>query len=142
VSRFESRGDYPRGTGTAHRKLIRPPLNSAKESFNGQAAPVPSNPARKKPAPPDQTHAENFYFLKQMQARTPVTVVLTDGESLDGTVEWYDRDCIKLTRNGRPNLMIYKHSIKYLFKSGDEAASGGSNPSPDGIGNGKRPNKR
>ena len=44
-----------------------------------------------------------------MQARTPVAVVLTDGETLRGTVEWYDRDCIKLTRYGSPNLLIYKH---------------------------------
>ena len=77
---------------------------------------------RKKPAPPEQTHAENFYFVKQMQARTPVAVVLTDGETLRGTVEWYDRDCIKLTRYGSPNLLIYKHGIKYMYKDGEEAA--------------------
>ena len=58
----------------------------------------------KKPAPPEQTHAENFYWIKQMQARTPVVIVLTDGETLHGTIEWYDRDCIKLTRTGSPNL--------------------------------------
>ena len=40
--------------------------------------------------------------MKQMQSRTPVAVVLTDGEVLRGTVEWYDRDCIKLTRYGSP----------------------------------------
>jgi len=71
-----------------------------------------------------------------------MTVVLTDGELLNGTVEWYDRDCIKLTRNGSPNLMVYKHSIKYLYKAGEEAASGGSNGSPDGNGNGSGPNGR
>lgn len=136
MSRFEPRGDYPRASGTSHRKLIRPPLNNSKESFNGQTSPTASQQNRKKPAPPDQTHAENFYFLKQMQARTPIVVVLTDGEMLNGTVEWYDRDCIKLTRIGSPNLMIYKHSIKYLFKAGEEAASGGSNGSTDGSGNG------
>lgn len=71
-----------------------------------------------------------------MQARTPIVVILTDGETLNGTVEWYDRDCIKLTRIGSPNLLIYKHSIKYLFKSGEEAANGGSNGSADGPVNG------
>jgi host factor-I protein len=136
VSRFEPRGDFPRGVGTPHRKLIRPPLNNSKESFNGQASSVPPAQNRKKPAPPEQTHAENFYFLKQM------VVVLTDGESLNGIVEWYDRDCIKLTRNGNPNLMIYKHSIKYVFKAGEEAASGGSNGPSDGAGNGSSPNGR
>ncbi len=60
-----------------------------------------------------------------MQARTPVVVVLTDGEPLHGTIEWYDRDCIKLTRNGSPNLLIYKQFIKYVYKDGEEAALGG-----------------
>jgi host factor-I protein len=112
-----------------NRKLFRPNLTEVKEqSFTPrpQPAPQPAGP-RKKPAPPDQTHAENFYFVKQMQARTPVAVVLNDGEVLRGIVEWYDRDCIKLTRLGSPNLMVYKHSIKYLYKEGDEATNAGSN---------------
>ena len=57
-----------------------------------------------------------------MQARTPMTIVLTDGEVLHGTVEWYDRDCIKLTRFGSPNLLIYKQVIKYVYKDGEEAS--------------------
>jgi RNA chaperone Hfq len=66
-----------------------------------------------------------------MQARTPMTVVLTDGEVLNGTVEWYDHDCIKLTRYGKPNLMIYKHAIKYLHKDTEEAERGGTNGQGD-----------
>ena len=45
----------------------------------------------------------------------------------DGTVEWYDRDCIKLTRFGSPNLLIYKQMIKYVYKDGEEASRGGTN---------------
>ena len=56
-----------------------------------------------------------------------MTIVLTDGEVLRGTVEWYDRDCIKLTRFGSPNLLIYKQVIKYVYKDGEEAAKGGTN---------------
>jgi host factor-I protein len=113
-----------------NRKLFRPSLTEVKEQF---APPRPVQPMpqqvapRKKPAPPEQTHAENFYFVKQMQSRTPVAVVLNDGEVLRGTVEWYDRECIKLTRYGSPNILLYKHSIKYLYKDGDEAAQGGTN---------------
>jgi host factor-I protein len=113
-----------------NRKLFRPTLTDVKEQ-QFAPRPVPAAPQqpqpRKKPAPPEQTHAENFYYVKQMQSHSPVAVVLTDGEVLHGTVEWYDRDCIKLTRNGSPNLLVYKHSIKYLFKDGEEAAQGGSN---------------
>ena len=111
-----------------NRKLFRPTLTDVKEH---QFVPRPSAPAapqqqsapqRKKPAPPEQTHAENFYFVKQMQSRTPVAVVLTDGEVLHGSVEWYDRDCIKLTRQGEPNLLIFKRVIKYVHKDGDEGS--------------------
>jgi RNA chaperone Hfq len=91
----------------------------------GQSAATAAVP-RKKPIPPEQTFAESFYFVKQMQARTPVAVILTDGEILRGILEWYDRDCIKLTRIGSPNVLIYKHAIKYVYKDGEEAALGGA----------------
>ena len=107
----------------ANRKLIRPSLNEIKE----QMTPPRRPPQNKKPVPPESTNAENFYYVKQMQSRTPVAVVLTDGEVLRGTVEWYDRDCIKLTRSGTPNLLIYKQFIKYVYKDGEESALGGSN---------------
>jgi len=114
-----------------NRKLFRPTLTEVKEQQFAPPRPAPPAPQqtpqpRKKAAPAEQTHAENFYYVKQMQSRTPVAVVLSDGEVLRGTVEWYDRDCIKLTRYGSPNLLVYKHCIKYLFKDGDEAAEGGT----------------
>lgn len=113
-----------------NRKLFRPTLTEMKEphispsrSHSSTNGPQP----HKKPAPPEQTHAENFYWIKQMQARTPVVIVLSDGENLQGVVEWYDKDCIKLTRTGSPNLLIYKRFIKYIYKDGPEASIGGSN---------------
>jgi host factor-I protein len=108
-----------------NRRIFRPGFADAKEqpaarpqhgNGNSAAGPAPS----KKPAPPESTHAENFYWVKQMQARTPMAVVLDTGEVLHGTVEWYDRDCIKLTRQGSPNLLIFKRVIKYVHKDGDE----------------------
>ncbi|MGH9731382.1 MAG: Hfq-like protein [Candidatus Acidiferrales bacterium] len=111
-----------------NRKLFRPTLTEVKEQYPPRGAHEPQSPGpRKKPAPPDQTHAESFYYVKQMQAHTPVAVMLSDGEVLHGVVEWYDRDCIKLTRFGSPNLLLYKHSIKYIYKDGEEAAQGGNN---------------
>src|ERR1700757_3200538 len=77
-----------------------------------------SSPA-KKVAPSEQTNAENFYYQKQMQTKTPMVVVLRDGEEVHGYIEWYDKSCIKLNRNGAPNLMIYKPAIKYMFKEGE-----------------------
>jgi host factor-I protein len=79
----------------------------------------PSGSAAKKTAPAEQTNAENFYYQKQMQAKTPMVVLLRDGEEVHGYIEWYDKNCIKLNRSGAPNLMIYKPAIKYMFKEGE-----------------------
>jgi host factor-I protein len=71
----------------------------------------------RKAAPPEQTNAENFYYQKQMQSRTPMVIVLRDGEEVHGIIEWYDKSCLKVVReDGGPNLMIYKPAIKYMFK--------------------------
>ena len=77
-------------------------------------------PAAKKSTPPDQTNAEQFYYSKQMQSKTQMIVTLTDGEQLEGVIEWYDRDCLKLNRIGAPNLLLFKHCIKYMNKAGPE----------------------
>jgi host factor-I protein len=76
----------------------------------------------RKPAPPEQTNAENFYYQKQMQSKTPMVIVLQDGEEVHGVIEWYDKSCIKVIRyDGRPNLMIYKPAIKYMYKEEETA---------------------
>lgn len=46
-------------------------------------------------------------------------VVLQDGEVLRGTIEWYDRNCIKLHRMDAPNLLVLKHNVKYMYKDED-----------------------
>jgi sRNA-binding regulator protein Hfq len=76
--------------------------------------------AAKKTPPPEQTHAENFYYQKQMQSKTPMVIVLQDGESVHGIIEWYDRTCLKVVRNGQPNMLIYKAGIKYMFKASED----------------------
>lgn len=63
------------------------------------------------------SHSEAFYFQKQVQTQTMMVFVLEDGEQVEGYIEWYDRDVIKI-RNGSRTL-IYKSAIKYLYKAGD-----------------------
>jgi len=72
--------------------------------------------AQRKRIPPEQTNAESFYYKKQMDAHTPMVIVLQDGETLHGIIEWYDKNSIKLHRDEGPNLLILKHNIKYLYK--------------------------
>lgn len=81
---------------------------------------------QRKRVPPEQTHAENYYYKKQMEAKTPMVVVFHDGEVVRGTIEWYDKTCIKLHRNGEPNLLIFKRSIKYIYK--DEKPNSSAEP--------------
>ena len=45
-----------------------------------------------------------------------VRVKLADGEEVTGTIEYYDQSFIRLTRDGEPNLFIFKHDIKYLVE--------------------------
>jgi sRNA-binding regulator protein Hfq len=122
----------------ANRKLIRPSLNRNEHSHNLSTSPVGErrdrpersvdrndrndrNGGGRKTVPPEQTNAENFYYQKQMQARTPMVIVLRDGEEVHGVIEWYDKSCLKINCNGSPNLMIYKPSIKYMYKEGENA---------------------
>jgi len=111
--------------GFANRKLIRPSLSRPDHNNHGhnhmpaERRDRPTAPAKKTGAPTEQTNAENFYYQKQMQTKTPMVVVLRDGEEVHGYIEWYDKSCIKLNRTGAPNLMIYKPAIKYMFKEGE-----------------------
>ena len=122
-----------------NRKLVRPNLAEIKEKLApprpAQGVPLQAPPGREAPAgapgaagprrrpvPPEQTSAEAFYYLKQMNNRTPMVVVLDNGEQLRGHIEWYDRACIKVNREGTPNLLVFKHCIKYLYKQEEENA--------------------
>jgi len=90
----------------ANRKLIRPSLTEVKDQRTPNRKEGP-----KKSMPPDQTNAENFYYLKQMQSKTPMTIVLKDGETLKGVIEWYDKTCPKVNRDGELGLLIFKSNI-------------------------------
>ncbi len=97
------------GEGLTTRRLIRPSISEVTDRTAIRGS-------HRKQAPPEQTNAENYYFIKQMQNKTAMVVMLDDGTELRGWIEWYDRDCIKLNRHEGPNLLIYKRSIRYMFK--------------------------
>jgi sRNA-binding regulator protein Hfq len=114
----------PEAEEFSNRKLIRPLLNHNNERNHRAEAPMErrdrsNGPAPRKNVPAEQTNAENFYYQKQMQSHTPMVVVLQDGEEIHGVIEWYDKNCIKMVRNGQPNIMVYKPSIKYMYKESE-----------------------
>ena len=105
-----SRGD---DEAPGNRKLIRPNLSELSERYPTRSF------AQRKQSPAEQTNAESYYYLKQMAAKTPMVVVLTDGEQIHGWIEWYDKHCLKVNRERGPNLLIPKASIKYMFKQSE-----------------------
>jgi RNA chaperone Hfq len=119
-----------------NRKLVRPNLAEMKERFATNRPPQPGaeaaapdataarEPARRRQVPPENTSAEAFYYVKQMTNHTPMVVVLDTGMQLRGHIEWYDRNCIKVNREGSPNLLVYKHAIKYMYKQEEETPAG------------------
>jgi sRNA-binding regulator protein Hfq len=99
------------------RKLVRPRLaeqlpGKHRETRHISAAAAPLY---------NSSHAEVFYFQKQMQAQTALVFVLDDGERIEGVIEWYDLHVIKVRHTTR--TMIYKSSIKYIFKAGEALTS-------------------
>jgi sRNA-binding regulator protein Hfq len=93
------------GQTPAHRKKNFPtplPFRFPAQTANGDA------PNR---------HAELFYLQKQIQSQTPMVIVLEDGERVDGCIEWYDRNSLKI--RGRTKTLVYKSAIKYMYKLGD-----------------------
>ena len=108
-----------------NRKLIRPSLSDIQDQMGARMQ-------RKKPAPPDQTNAENFYYIKQMQARTPMVVVLEGEEEIRGVIEWYDKHCIKVHRANEPNLLIMKSVIRYMYKQTEGKNDGDGHSREDG----------
>ncbi len=97
-----------------NRRLIRPSLSEVKEKMSLEKDRDPG--AKKRLHPPTDTHAETYYYLKQMNKKTPMAVVFADGETIKGYIEWYDRSCFKLNRDGAPNLLVFKNQVKYLYK--------------------------
>jgi host factor-I protein len=67
-----------------------------------------------KTPPADSTNQEATYLKALSEKQKPVSIKLVDGETVSGWIEYYDRDMVRLTRNGQPNLFIFKNQIAYV----------------------------
>ena len=94
----------------ANRRLIRPSLTELKEKMEAKRQQMVRReppPPPKKAGPSDQTNAENFYYTKQIQMKTPMVIVLRDGEAVRGAMDWYDKSCLRiLGDDGRKMLAL------------------------------------
>lgn len=75
--------------------------------------------AKRGRTPPPQDTFEEAAFLKLLgEKQKPVSIKLHDGQIVRGWIEYYDRNMVRLTREGAPNLFIYKHEIMYIAEDG------------------------
>jgi host factor-I protein len=87
----------------------------------------------KNPPPPDDTHQEAAYLKMLGEQQHPVVVKLLDGSVFHGWIEYYDRRMVRLTREGGPNLFIFKHEIAYIAEDAGRQPRSGNLP---GVKNG------
>jgi host factor-I protein len=73
-----------------------------------------TNKRRQKAPPAGETGQEALYLRYLSEKQIPVSVKLRDGENLTGWIEYYDDRMIRLTREGKPNLFIYKQQIRTI----------------------------
>ena len=73
-----------------------------------------SSRRRQKTPPPGDTGQEALYLRFLSDKQVPVAVKMRDGETVTGWIEYFDDRMIRLTRDGKPNLFIYKHQIRTI----------------------------
>jgi host factor-I protein len=73
-----------------------------------------SGPHKGKTPPPEDTCQEAAYLKALGEKQVAITIKLMNGEIVRGWIEYYDRRMVRLTREGAPNLFIFKHDIAYI----------------------------
>ena len=81
--------------------------------FRGPGKPNPIRKGGKAP-PPEDTQEEAAYLKALGEKQQSVSIKLVDGEIVQGWIEYYDKNMVRLTREGAPNLFIFKHDIMYI----------------------------
>ena len=81
---------------------------------------TPAIPTRRhaKTPPPGETGQEALYLRSLSERQVPVMVKLRGGETVRGWIEYFDDGMLRLTREGKPNLFIYKHQIETITEAG------------------------
>jgi sRNA-binding regulator protein Hfq len=115
VPTFRTQAGQDHAQPQDHSSQQRPPQLHARK---GASAPLAFRfPAQSGIDESTYRQAELFYLQKQIQSQTPMVVVLEDGEEVEGCIEWYDRNSLKV--RGRAKTLIYKSAIKYMYKVGE-----------------------
>lgn len=88
------------------RKLIRPTLPSRGATSQGRTG-------GRRPLPPEATNAEASYLTQAIESGALFVVTLLNGDEIRGTLEYYDRDCLKIEPEGGARLLLRKDKIRH-----------------------------
>jgi len=86
--------------------------------YNGSMVPTLSKRRSSKTPPPGETGQEALYLRSLSDRQVNVQIKLRDGETVRGWIEYFDDGMLRLTREGKPNLFIYKHQIRTITEVG------------------------
>src|SRR6202012_3227590 len=94
--------------------------------------PPPASRRRSKTPPPGETGQEALYLRSLSDRQVTVSIKLRDGDTVRGWIEYFDDSMLRLTRDGHPNLFIYKHQIRSISEVGPRQSlhSGPTGPRP------------
>jgi host factor-I protein len=81
-----------------------------------------SSRRRSRTPPPGETGQEALYLRSLSDRQVPVQIKLRDGETVRGWIEYFDDSMLRLTREGKPNLFIYKQQIRTITEAGKRRA--------------------
>jgi host factor-I protein len=81
-----------------------------------------SSRRRSKIPPPGETGQEALYLRSLSERQVIVQIKLRDGEVVRGWIEYFDDSMLRLTREGHPNLFIYKNQIRTISELGKRRA--------------------
>jgi host factor-I protein len=73
-----------------------------------------SSRKRQKSPPPGDTGQEALYLRSLSERQVTVNIRLRDGETVTGWIEYFDDRMIRITRQNKPNLFIYKEQIRTI----------------------------
>ncbi len=82
--------------------------------MGGMSPPISSTVRRARALLPGESGQEALYLRFLSEKQVPVEVKLRDGETLSGWIEYFDERMVRLTREGQPNLFIYKEQIRTI----------------------------
>jgi host factor-I protein len=105
------RGFSPDVTTITHTRALAP------EGATHYNLPMTTKKRHKGP-PTGETGQEALYLKSLSDRQVQVAVKMRDGEVVTGWIEYFDDMMVRLTREGKPNLFIYKTQIRSITEGG------------------------